>query len=290
MNNLKELTLTKNKLKDLKRYEFTDLRSLECLNLEMNKINEMSSPFDNLIHLKKIQLGDNELKTIDKNLFVNNTNLEFLSLRANEIIMLHFKTFFTLSKLREIDLSLNQLKSIDSKLFEKNFNVQKLDLSYNSLQEIDANFFEPLVSLDKIDFDGNPCFNEAPNGNIQSLNETIAANCTVTDKTRVEWLNELVLELKVKIEKYDSKFTQNVSNEKTRNLETKNQSLIQELSVKNAVNFNFFDSTECIPKVETLQNELNFCEEEKEAIKKENTNLEEKLRSWTKKEVGHQNT
>jgi Leucine rich repeat len=302
LNMLKELNVTKNKLQSLNGNEFSeDLHSLEVLNLKSNQISEIpSNEFTYLLSLKKVYLDENDLKTIDKKLFVNNVNLQIVSLSACYIDQLHFKTFSTLSMLQEINLSLNRLVSLDSELFRNNVNLITIDLSYNNLQEIESNIFEVTNKLISADFDGNSCVGWSIQSNIQTLNETLVKNCTVSDKTRVAWLNNVIAELKEETENLlknsecsePSNFNLEGSlselEEETKKLESENQRLNFE-KFRFSSKFPLFEklsesnnTEQCSENFEKLQNEMNQMEENNENLKNENSNLRKKLDKCSK--------
>jgi hypothetical protein len=54
-----------------------------------------------------------------------------------------------------------------------------------------------LVRLKTIDFDSNLCIGWSSQNSIEALNETIVSNCTVGDKTKLEWLEDFVAEIKM---------------------------------------------------------------------------------------------
>lgn len=198
LNYLKVLNITENKLDVLVGTSFNNLTSIEVLSLKSNEMSEISiDAFKTLRFLVKLYLNENNLKTIDKNIFIDNTNLEILSLNTNDIAKIHFKTFSTLKQLREIDLSQNRLISLQDKIFANNFNIVRIDLSNNFLKHIGPNIFDSLQKLTEADFEGNSCIVEwiSPN-NVLKLNETIIANCSVSNEVMVEWLNDELNELK----------------------------------------------------------------------------------------------
>lgn len=258
-SSLKELIVMTENLDSLNGNEFLDYHSLEVLYIKFNQISEIpSTQFKNLHRLQKLYLHENDIKKINKKLFASNINLESLSLSANEISTLHFKTFSTLSKLQEIDLSSNQLTSLDTKLFCGNSNLKKLDLSYNKLEQIDPSFFEPLVALVKVDFDGNICIGWSIQSSIQSYNETIVNNCTVTEEVQIEWLNDLVLELKEEGERKCSESE----------IESVNTFLNQTGMTSSSDAF--------VIDIERLQIEINELKEQIETLQKENKELKNK--------------
>lgn len=282
IESLEELNITRSNLIALEGdLLFAGLRSLNALNLATNKISKISSnEFSNLIRLKKLLLNENQLTDIDKKLFKNNVDLEIISISSNNIEKLHFKTFSSLLKLKRINLSLNLLISLDSRLLENNVNLEVVDFSYNSLKEIDGNFFQTLVKLSDADFDKNVCIGWLKN-DIASLNKTIIQNCTVSDKTRIEWLNDLVSELKGQDTDSDSDFSMA---RKNANLEENNLKLENELKEsiektktlesekRNWRNQNCTESTTLKPI-----NRVDSCQQEKDDLNEMINELQEKL-------------
>eukprot|EP00111_Clytia_hemisphaerica_P004973 TCONS_00014293-protein len=105
----------------LQNNRFTTLPSLsKCthlsrLNLNRNRISELTTQFRNLKDLWFVSLKDNWIRYIPESIFSSNPKLEFLHLNHNYIQEIHQNAFANATNLQYLDVSNNLLKSLPSK-------------------------------------------------------------------------------------------------------------------------------------------------------------------------------
>jgi len=115
--------------------------------------------FNSLVNLKRIFLGDNNLKEIVPGIFDGLYNLEDIDLSVNKIKVLKANVFKGLKNLKIIDLGDNQIEKIHQNVFNGLDNLQIIDLQYNNIQAIHPDLFRGLVNLKRIYFYEN-CLKE----------------------------------------------------------------------------------------------------------------------------------
>ena len=172
--NLKELDLSNNQIKELRKGAFIKLKKLKKLDLSSNLIKELiPGNFEGLECLELLNISSNHLdsKPIDKSIFcmsslielnLNNTkltsvdfldtdrlgNLEILYLSNNHITGLRKGAFIKLKKLKTLDLNSNQIPELIPGVFEGLERLKNLFLLYNNIN---------VESIDKTVFDGLKC-------------------------------------------------------------------------------------------------------------------------------------
>lgn len=97
--------------------------------------------------LRWINLSDNQLTYLDKDIFVDLADLRSISLASNKLTSIHPNTFRSNKKLNEINLSDNELEHVDSALFHGLIRLELIYLNKNKLKRIDANLFKGLNEL-----------------------------------------------------------------------------------------------------------------------------------------------
>ena len=158
---LYKLDLSFNQLESLDDERiFENLKSIEKINLSNNNLKSLNrNIFLNLYELKQLDLSQNLLTTLDDGLFRTLVNLEELHLKGNKFERLNVKELFASTKqLIELDLSNNQLdnRSFGERVFHFKscpLRLERLDLSSNRLS--DLGFVRNLHKLDKGLFSNN---------------------------------------------------------------------------------------------------------------------------------------
>lgn len=117
--NLKELTLSGNKISDLS--PLSNLRKLTYLTLNSNKISDVR-PLGNLINLQHLTLGNNEISDVKP--LSNLSNLRILALDGTKIV--DVEPLSRLSKLTHLNLSYNRI--IDVKPLGNLSELKELEL------------------------------------------------------------------------------------------------------------------------------------------------------------------
>ena len=116
---------------------FLDLKELETLSLNYNKIKKIHKlAFRDLVNVQKIEMIYNHIESLDDEVFSQTQHLKYISLHNNKI------------------------KSISSKLFGNNKKLESLQLQNNVISQIESGFYDPLKSLTRLDFSHNICTNQ----------------------------------------------------------------------------------------------------------------------------------
>lgn len=154
VHEIKQLCLTKNKLRSIDSKLFRSFLYLRKLDLTDNEISTISEQaFESLTQLQGIVLVKNNLYDI-KNLFKSNTQLSFLNLASNQLTEIGENDFQNLSKLKYLDLTSNQITTINPKAFEPLVSLRYLTLQNNKLVDFSVLSFT-LKSLRVADFTNN---------------------------------------------------------------------------------------------------------------------------------------
>uniref|UniRef100_A0A7N4PU60 Leucine rich repeats and transmembrane domains 2 n=1 Tax=Sarcophilus harrisii TaxID=9305 RepID=A0A7N4PU60_SARHA len=127
------LLLLNNKLNILPSWVFSNLSSLQRLDLSNNFLDQLPhAVFGDLVNLTELQLRNNSIRTLDRDL------LQHAPL------------------LRHLDLSINGLAQLPPGVFDGLLALRSLSLRSNRLQNLDRVTFEPLVSLQLLQVGDNP--------------------------------------------------------------------------------------------------------------------------------------
>lgn len=117
---LASLLLMDCRISEIESNAFIELENLQNLNLNLNNLREFHPfTFRRLINLKILALKSNFIEKLDKNTFIFNTNLQHLYLDRNRIKIIEVRTFQSLINLKELSLSNNLISAIEPKTFEK---------------------------------------------------------------------------------------------------------------------------------------------------------------------------
>lgn len=151
----RELYLSGNKISEpfLKRIHFKAFRNLEVLDLSGNaNINKLDYQIFKDTYLRTLNISNVNLKTLEK---LGNSNLTSIDLSNNEIVDIHREIFEDLIYLRFLDLSQNKISVLDQLAFKDLRNLETLNLKSNLITEIPLNIFNGLKALTKLDLSGN---------------------------------------------------------------------------------------------------------------------------------------
>lgn len=193
---LRSVNLSRNQIQNLPRNVFDDLTELSELNLSFNKIDDFSKNpeiFDHLRQLQVLDLSNNSITIIVRQLFSGLQNLRVINLAANQLYVLPYHVFEQLQSIEVIDLSHNRIVSVENSFFLHNINLKTLNLRYNKIHKVDDNSFYGLRELKNLDLSFNDMWNIRQNAfdtldNLENLN---------LDHNRIDLLSEnLFLSLK----------------------------------------------------------------------------------------------
>ena len=170
---IKDLDLSKNRLKTFERINFDFLPNLTRLELSSNPI---ANPNDVYLQIKGVGNALTELSLKEINLSVLNSkffdklaNLMILDLSSNRIEVIQQGTFSNLQKLTTINLINNRLTQIDNSLFYRLSRLAEIDLTNNSISKLDSRVFANLTSLERVYLDVNK---------LESIDEGTFSGCT----------------------------------------------------------------------------------------------------------------
>ena len=174
---LEELNLFENPLHNLPVNALSDMKNLRYLNLRSCQLNEIKEgTFDNLNHLESLNLGDNNLKELDRQLSslpiqelyldqnkleaipsINPANLKILRLQENLLTNESLiDAFHNMPKLTHLFLNENQIDLIGNSIFDELSHLEFLLLNGNKIQHVDGNCFKPLINLKELWLMDNP--------------------------------------------------------------------------------------------------------------------------------------
>ncbi|XP_063324847.1 toll-like receptor 13 [Pelmatolapia mariae] len=138
--NAVSLNLSSNDISNFSRMDLGGLSKLEALYVKNNWILQIDDgTFADLVELKVLDLGENLLTALTKNMFQGLSKLETLSLNSNNISFISPVTFQPLVIIRAVDLSnnfLHQIKSVD--YIFKLPTLQHLIITYNTFSSFQS--------------------------------------------------------------------------------------------------------------------------------------------------------
>lgn len=150
---LQYLILRDNGIKTIQPESFKILPNLKIINLNLNRIENITSGIFQHLHLTRLYLSGNSIKNIWDDAFSDLPYLEVLDLSKNQIGHFSKNIFNNVTNIREINLSFNKLKALSDRIFKQIFNNNILydkniiDFSYNFIERIHPNAFEGLVKI-----------------------------------------------------------------------------------------------------------------------------------------------
>lgn len=185
-----------NQLTVLEAYLFKYVKQLESIDLGFNQIHTIEdNAFHGLSKLKQLYLEANLLSTLTNDTLAG-INVELLELSRNQIDKIESGAFQHLSKLKRLQLNRNRIGQLPPSIFKGLRSIERIDLAQNLISELDDDVFEDLptllilelgfnriVSLPDSVFDGAP--------NLNSL--FLAYNTIVNIETPFQNLTELKL-------------------------------------------------------------------------------------------------
>ncbi|KAK6482868.1 leucine-rich repeat and transmembrane domain-containing protein 2-like [Huso huso] len=122
-----------------------------------NKLSSLSPrAFSNLSSLERLDLSNNFLDNLPASLFRDQGNLSELVLHNNSITRLDKGLLQSCPGLQLLDLSMNALSQVPLGLLDDLPGVEWLSLADNRLQALERAAFEPLSSLQHLNLSGNP--------------------------------------------------------------------------------------------------------------------------------------
>ncbi len=156
---LKGLSLAENGITRLPEGWFRNLKSLQYLCLNGNRIKEVEmDAFKGIEYsLRTLELNSNGLREIPRAALWTLPKLQTLALRGNKIRKLYARSFNESRSLESLDLSNNRLNKISRRAFAGLDDIRKIDLRNNSLITLDeTSFYWQNYERKEIHLGGNP--------------------------------------------------------------------------------------------------------------------------------------
>ncbi|XP_045523074.1 toll-like receptor 6 [Pieris brassicae] len=155
MNNLHTLILSYNKISHIDAYALNGLYVLSLLSIDNNRLEELHpEAFRNTSSLQDLNLNSNRLKKVPTALR-NMRLLRTLDLGENQITSLEEPGFVGLHNVYGLRLIGNKIENISKDVFSDLPSLQILNLARNKLRFIDMSAFENLKTLQAIRLDAN---------------------------------------------------------------------------------------------------------------------------------------
>ncbi|KAF5302482.1 hypothetical protein FQR65_LT08572 [Abscondita terminalis] len=169
---LQHLDLSRNLIATLNSDAFIGLENtLKELHLSQNRISSISGSPLALSKLEMLDLSDNQLVELSKNVFNLTPNLKFLNLSHNVHLSAISNTLLhKLSHLQMIDFSYMSLKFIPIDIFGKASDLRYIYLNNNDLTELLENSFLNLRNLTTIDLSYNNINTIKPSAFVNIMN------------------------------------------------------------------------------------------------------------------------
>lgn len=142
---------------------FDELEQLYVLDLSSNKLRVVSTIFNSISMLVKLDLSSNLIEKIDSRAFVKLKTLRELNLHNNNLKRLDPDLFAPLLSVEHINISFNKspLMTITADLFKYNFHLKKVFLINNKIESIDPKFIGNLnPELKVISLRYNSCIDD----------------------------------------------------------------------------------------------------------------------------------
>ena len=153
-NKIRILTMSHNALDKIPHMFFEDLRDLEVLFLDHNRIVDIF-PLTNvhMFNLQLLHLEYNKIQSIDQRGFAGYRKLEEIFLQGNKLK--HIPEVRNLSRLHTLDLSYNRIVEISPIRAFEGTRLSYINLEFNRLQNLPIDTFRYLHNLNILRVEGN---------------------------------------------------------------------------------------------------------------------------------------
>jgi Leucine-rich repeat (LRR) protein len=164
LSKLAVLNLAKNEIGSLSDLGLTDrgceMKSLRSLDMSSNGLSAVTAQhMTKWPHVQELRLANNYLRTLDRAAFTplaSTGGLNLLDLSNNQLSSLHRNVFKESTKLQTIVLANNTLSELPDTIFEAvSRSLQRLDLSGNFLTSITSRLVSQLANLTSLDMSSN---------------------------------------------------------------------------------------------------------------------------------------
>ncbi|CAH0559320.1 unnamed protein product [Brassicogethes aeneus] len=169
---LEYLDLTRNLLTTLNTDAFQGLENtLMHLYLSENRINSISGQPIALLKLRTLDLSENELYELPRNVFASLPELKHLNLSHNtHLTSVPQNLLHKLTALEVLDLSHTGLKMIPNEFTAKSARIKEICLSNNDITELSDGAFSNLLNLTSVDLSYNSISNIRPSAFVNVMN------------------------------------------------------------------------------------------------------------------------
>lgn len=149
---LKSLDLSHSSLQTIERAALDGLTGLETLYLNGNNLSSLEHVVQNLPHLTRLNVSDNDLRWFDYALLP--TGLQWLDMHKNQIEELgNYLRLESHLKLETLDASYNRIASVGASSLPHGLRV--VTLSDNQISVVEPNTFADKTNLSRVDLYGN---------------------------------------------------------------------------------------------------------------------------------------
>ncbi|BFZ05616.1 hypothetical protein BsWGS_08655 [Bradybaena similaris] len=148
---LKFLNVSFNSISNLPANVFTNVKSLEVLDLSRNSMSTLTGGFSDLDNLKVLNISGNRLEDFHGDAVTHFSNVHTLDVSGNRLSESRRVDLSTLSNLRYLSARSNSLNS--AAVLNRTSLLQHLDFSYNRISEFSG--LETAVMLEIVDFSNN---------------------------------------------------------------------------------------------------------------------------------------
>jgi Leucine-rich repeat (LRR) protein len=184
LENLTTLTLHSNGITTLPVNVFQDMHVLQYLDMKNNALQLPEHVFDPLSNLLTLELGGNQMRTLEVGIFRNLSRLYRLNLWGNNLQNLTQDVFIGLSSLQFLDLSSNKMTSISADLFANMPQLRELSLPNNNFTSLPDGLFSFTKNLIKLGlYDNRQQLQHIPPrllANLTSLLVVYLSQCGIT--------------------------------------------------------------------------------------------------------------
>ncbi|XP_052068533.1 protein slit-like isoform X2 [Mytilus californianus] len=130
--------------------------STTVLDLQENQITSIDENiFNGFTRLQTLKLNTNRITSLDENIFNGLTELQTLDLQHNQITSLDENIFNGLTALQILSLQNNQITSLDENIFSGLTGLEGLELQNNQITSLDENIFNGLTALETLELQTN---------------------------------------------------------------------------------------------------------------------------------------
>lgn len=142
LQGLKLLSIDFNRISKFDQRTFLHCPKIEELFLNGNKLDKIPSGLGDMPGLRSLDLGENQIKTLDNDSFSELTNVYGLRLTENYIETIRCGVFDKMTALQILNLSRNKIRHIEIGAFDNNQNLQAIRLDGNQLKNISMLFIK----------------------------------------------------------------------------------------------------------------------------------------------------